>query len=221
MRSIIIYYICTNDYAVMTDHISGASTTVHVENLIKTIVRAFYPDECVCIIDVLLRDKYLRDDDMGPRLSLPVKQLRRTMEYLHQEMLVKYELVDDLAAGGSQQTKFWYVDYNHCVNVIRWRVFKLKKEMEKVELLARSSSMYVCPNYSKKICNGTYSELEAQQILDYDTGLFLCQECVKQFSNHPEVSFITFIIFLWLGSFPNFEMIYCYSHLQSLPILWM
>ena len=165
---------------------SSVSSTIHVDNLIKTIVRAFYTDDCVCIIDVLLRDKYLRDDDMGPRLSLPVKQLRRTMEYLHREMLVRYELVDDLAAGGSQQTKFWYVDYNHCVNVIRWRVFKLKQQIAKTEVSARSSSSYVCPNYRKKVCNGTYSELEAQQVLDYETGLFLCQECVKQFANHPE-----------------------------------
>mmetsp|Transcript_6679 Transcript_6679/g.9889 ORF Transcript_6679/g.9889 Transcript_6679/m.9889 type:complete len:453 (-) Transcript_6679:249-1607(-) len=166
--------------------ISNLNITVHVESLIKTIVRAFYPDECVCVIDVLLRDKFLRDDDMGPRLSIPVKQLRRTMEYLHREMLVKYELVDDLADGGAQQTKFWYVDYNHCVNVIRWRVFKLKQQSEKAELLARSSSMYVCPNYTKNVCNGTYSELEAQQVLDFDTGMFLCQECAKAFANHPD-----------------------------------
>jgi hypothetical protein len=42
---------------------------------------------------------------MNPRLSLPAKQLRRTLQLLQKEHLVKYELVDDLSSGGSQQTK--------------------------------------------------------------------------------------------------------------------
>lgn len=79
--------------------------TIHAESLLSTIARAFYPDECVMLIDVLLRDKYLRDDDMAPRLSLPAKQLRRTLQFLEEEMLVKHELVDDLVMGGSQNTK--------------------------------------------------------------------------------------------------------------------
>ena len=79
--------------------------TIHAEALISTVARAFYSDDCVMLIDVLLRDKYLRDDDMAPRLSLPAKQLRRTLQFLEEEMLVKHELVDDLAMGGSQNTK--------------------------------------------------------------------------------------------------------------------
>jgi hypothetical protein len=79
--------------------------TIHAESLISTTARAFYSDDCVMLIDVLLRDKYLRDDDMAPRLNLPAKQLRRTLQFLEEEMLVKHELVDDLVMGGSQNTK--------------------------------------------------------------------------------------------------------------------
>ena len=80
------------------------------EALISTIARAFYDDDVVCLIDVLIREKYLRDDDMAPRLNLPAKQLRRTLQFLEEEQLVKHELVDDLAMGGSQNTKFWYIE---------------------------------------------------------------------------------------------------------------
>ena len=80
------------------------------EALISTIARAFYDDDVVCIVDVILRDKYSRDDDMGPRLTLPAKQLRRTLQFLEEQQLVKHELVDDLAQGGSQNTKFWYIE---------------------------------------------------------------------------------------------------------------
>ncbi|KAL3783911.1 hypothetical protein HJC23_007649 [Cyclotella cryptica] len=180
--------------------------TIHAESLLSTIARAFYPDECVMLIDVLLRDKYLRDDDMAPRLSLPAKQLRRTLQFLEEEMLVKHELVDDLVMGGSQNTKvgfssshhvtchkffvgldtqFWYIDYNHAVHVIRLRIHLLQQTLQQAELRARSSSLYLCPGYSNRTCNGKYTENEAQQILDPETGLFLCRECVRAYVNHP------------------------------------
>jgi transcription initiation factor IIE alpha subunit len=57
---------------------------------------------------------------------------------------VKEELVDDLAQGGSQQTKFWYIDYNHAVHTIRLRLHLLRKELEQAEMQARTSSYYLC-----------------------------------------------------------------------------
>lgn len=123
---------------------------------------------------------------MGPRLSLPAKQLRRTLQLLQEEHLVKYELVDDLSSGGSQQTKFWYVDYNHAMNVIRLRIFLLRKKLEEAELRARSQSFYFCPGYKRGLCSGRYTETEAQQMVDYTTGLFLCHECFKRHENNPD-----------------------------------
>lgn len=162
------------------------SETVYAEALIAAVARAFYEDDHVVLIDVLIRDKFLRDDDMGPRLSLPAKKLRRDLQFLQEEQLVKYELVDDLSQGGSQTTKFWYIDYNHAVNVIRLRVFLLRRKLEQAELRARSSSVYLCPGYNTKRCNGRYTETEAQQIVDTETGLFLCQECYNANESNPD-----------------------------------
>jgi transcription initiation factor TFIIE subunit alpha len=165
---------------------SDQDATVDAEALIMTIARAMYEDTAVALIDVLIRDKFLRDDqDMGTRLSLPPKQIRKTLQFLQEEHLVKSELVDDLAEGGSQATKFWYIDYNHAVNVIRLRVFLLRKKLEDEELRARSSSMYHCPGYKTKVCNGRYTEIEAQQVVDPNTGLFLCQECYTAHMKNP------------------------------------
>jgi transcription initiation factor TFIIE subunit alpha len=92
---------------------SENDATVYAEALIMTVARAFYEDSAIFVIDVLIRDKFLRDDqDMGTRLSLPPKQLRKTLQFLQEEHLVKTEQVDDLAEGGSQATKFWFIDYN-------------------------------------------------------------------------------------------------------------
>jgi transcription initiation factor IIE alpha subunit len=159
--------------------------TVYAEALISTVARAFYDDEAVCLIDVLIRDKFLRDDDMSPRLQLPARKLRATLQFLQEEHLVKFETVDDLTQGGSQATKFWYIDYNHAVHAIRLRLHLLRKQLEQAEMRARSSSFYLCPGYKDKRCNGRYTEEEAQQIVDTNSGLFLCQECFLKHEADP------------------------------------
>ena len=159
--------------------------TVYAEALIATVARAFYDDDVVCLIDVLIRDKFLRDDDMAPRLSLPARRLRSTLQFLQEEHLVGLETVDDLAQGGSQATKFYYLDYNRAVHSIRLRLHLLRKRLEKAELRARSSSFYLCPGYELKRCNGRYTEEDAQHVLDQTTGLFLCQECSRLYENDP------------------------------------
>lgn len=159
--------------------------TVFAESLIATVARAFYDDEAICLIDVLIRDKFLRDDDMAPRLNMPAKKLRATLQFLQDEHLVKSESVDDLSQGGSQSTKFWYVDYNHAVHTIRLRLHLLRKELEAAESQSRSSSFYLCPGYDQRLCNGRYTEEEAQQMVDMKTGVFLCQECVLNYQNDP------------------------------------
>eukprot|EP00934_Nitzschia_sp_Nitz4_P002269 Nitzschia sp. Nitz4//scaffold17_size182527//10785//12215//NITZ4_001827-RA/size182527-processed-gene-0.38-mRNA-1//-1//CDS//3329539259//2269//frame0 len=159
--------------------------TVFAERLIMTVARAFYDDDAVCLIDVLIRDKFLRDDDMAPRLSLPARKLRATLHFLQSEHLVRFEEVDDLTQGGSQATKFWYIDYNHAVHTIRLRLHLLRKQLEQAEMRARSSSFYLCPGYKPRRCNGRYTEEEAQQIVNPETGLFLCQECFMKYEADP------------------------------------
>ena len=75
--------------------------------------------------------------------------------------------------------------YNHAVHVIRLRIHLLQQKLQQSELRARSSSLYICPGYRNRTCNGKYSEQEAQQIVDPETGLFLCRECLRAYTNHP------------------------------------
>ncbi len=65
--------------------------TKYAEQLIRAVARAFFTDEYVLVIDVLIRDRFLRDDDMGPRLKLGTKGLKKVLERLEKEMLVKKE----------------------------------------------------------------------------------------------------------------------------------
>ena len=90
--------------------------------LIATVARAFYDDDAVILIDVLIRDKFLRDDDMAPRLQLPAKKLRETLRFLQDEHLVKEELVDDLARAALAEKKPINRQHEKCVFEIYFHV---------------------------------------------------------------------------------------------------
>jgi len=159
--------------------------TVYAEDLIRTTARAFYDDSAICLIDILLQDRFLRDDDMSKRLNLSAKQLRKTLTFLKREHLVQNEAVDDLDEGGSQSTVFWYIDYNMAVHAIRLRMKLMQLKLKEAEDRARSCSMYVCPGYEKGLCGGRYTETEALRVTDMESGLFLCRECARVHANNP------------------------------------
>jgi hypothetical protein len=69
---------------------------------------------------------------------------------------------------------------------IRLRLFLLRSKLEKAEMDARSSSFYLCPGYKEKRCNGRYTENEAQQVVDKQSGLFLCRECTSAYENSSQ-----------------------------------
>jgi len=62
-----------------------------VERLISTVARAFYTDNVVVVLDALIREKFIRDEELGPRLKLSGKDVRNVMNLLEKEYLVKYE----------------------------------------------------------------------------------------------------------------------------------
>ena len=66
--------------------------------LARTVARAFYPDECVVVLDRLVAlyeargaDPYLADPTMASELGLAQRQMRKIMNYLREEGLVKSE----------------------------------------------------------------------------------------------------------------------------------
>jgi len=62
-----------------------------IERLIAAIGRAFYTDDVVIVLDALVREKLLRDEEIGPRLKLSGKDVRKILYHLESELIVKSE----------------------------------------------------------------------------------------------------------------------------------
>jgi hypothetical protein len=57
------------------------------------VLGAFYPDNYVVLFDALVREKYIRNEELGPRLKLPNEEVRkmvvqvRVIRNIHQSHL--------------------------------------------------------------------------------------------------------------------------------------
>jgi transcription initiation factor IIE alpha subunit len=75
----------------LQDQQSTAKGNSLVEKLVRTIARAFYTDSYVIVLEILIREKYLREEEFAPRLKLPEKDVNKVVRQLESEMLIRYE----------------------------------------------------------------------------------------------------------------------------------
>jgi transcription initiation factor IIE alpha subunit len=146
-----------------------------IERLIATVTRAFYCDTTVMIMDALVREKFIREEEMGPRLKIPAKDARKIMAQMENEQLVSWE---DLTMEDRRTSRCWYIDYNRFMHIVLYRVHLMKKELEDTEKLQNNRLFYHCT-----FCGEKYSELQVQQLVSKDMK-FVCSHCAPNEFRH-------------------------------------
>ena len=147
---------------------SSAKSNSAVEKLIRTVARAFYTDSYVIVLEILIREKYLRDEEFAPRLKLPEKDINKIVRQLESEMLIRYE---DMVMDDGRTAKCYYIDYQIFVNVVRYRIDLMDKTIRSLESTEFNEVFFQCPT-----CANRYSSLEAQKLLSADFK-FICSSC--------------------------------------------
>ncbi|CAM9186682.1 unnamed protein product [Choristocarpus tenellus] len=148
------------------------------ERLVSTIVRAFYADTAVLVIDTLIREKYIKDKDeeLGTRLNLLPKQVRSALAELQEEGLVgQEEMTDEIYFGRSSQ--YWYIDYRHAVDVIRLRVYEMQLILREKQQAKMARQTYVCPR-----CDAKFGVMEIQTLMN-GAKSFCCSHCCENDSH--------------------------------------
>jgi transcription initiation factor IIE alpha subunit len=165
------------------------SSNFLAEKFVQTIARAFYTDTIVVVLDTLIREKYIREQELGPRLRMSQKQARDAIAALvDSDMLVKFEEVplpevDANANPNSKQTvKFYYIDYQSFVNLIRYRIYVIMKSIQSQERSEVDDIYYECPT-----CLTKYSSLQAMKQRSADFK-FVCTNCCPDYDVSKTIS---------------------------------
>lgn len=128
------------------------SATALAEELISAVSRAFYDDTTVIILDALMHEKFIRDEELGPRLKLPNKEVKKVVTKLEIEQLVSYE---DLTMDDLRVSRCWYIDYRRFVHMAHYRLYLMQKEIQDRERLHADRQYFECPT-----CHDKQSDLE-------------------------------------------------------------
>eukprot|EP00639_Heterosigma_akashiwo_P017392 CAMPEP_0206394100 /NCGR_PEP_ID=MMETSP0294-20121207/21149_1 /ASSEMBLY_ACC=CAM_ASM_000327 /TAXON_ID=39354 /ORGANISM="Heterosigma akashiwo, Strain CCMP2393" /LENGTH=164 /DNA_ID=CAMNT_0053847897 /DNA_START=161 /DNA_END=652 /DNA_ORIENTATION=- len=134
-----------------------------LERLAGTVVRAFYDDELVMVMDMLIRHRQIRDADLGVVTGLAPKQVRKAVQRLQAEKLCDFEKASDDAQG--RASVYWFVNYRRLVLAVTWRCHRAQQALEARERKEQERQTYVC-----EACALQFTLLEVQRLATAAAG---------------------------------------------------
>ncbi|KAH9916967.1 TFIIE alpha subunit-domain-containing protein [Epithele typhae] len=142
--------------------------------LVQHVSRAFYEAKYTVIMDQLIRHPVLKDDDLAGRMGLQLKELNKIMATLETHNLVRIYRQNELKEGAQRSVgrQYFYIDYQSFCNVVKWRMAEMRRVIDKGLRNELDTKGYVCPQ-----CKKAYQALEADRLVNFETGLFHCDVC--------------------------------------------
>jgi transcription initiation factor IIE alpha subunit len=139
------------------------------EKLITLIARAFYNDNVVVLLDALLFEKYIIEEELGPRLQISNKEVLKIKNQLEKEGLIRFENV--FIDESKTAWKCYYIDYQACISIIRFRIYLMEQYLISEENTGLNEVYYECPT-----CQNKYDSLQVQRLITGDYK-FVCSNC--------------------------------------------
>lgn len=144
-----------------------------VRALLKFVVRGFYSQLHVLVIDAVLMHSVLAEDDLSHLLGIQRKELRSICSKLVDDRLLTVHVQKE---EGPQQRPisrtYYYIHFTEAIDAIKWKLHSVVSSV-KNELHADSNPQgYMCP-----VCKTKYSQLDAVSLLNYEKNQFLCSLC--------------------------------------------
>ncbi|KAF9010136.1 TFIIE alpha subunit-domain-containing protein [Cyathus striatus] len=142
--------------------------------LVQHVGRAFYESRYTIILDQLARHAVLKDDDLAGRMGLQPKELNKIIAKLSNDCLVKVYRQNELKEGAQRSVgkQYYYIDYEHFCNVVKWRIAKMRHIIDSSLRNELDNKGYICPQ-----CKQSYTPLDVDKLMDFSRGVLLCEIC--------------------------------------------
>lgn len=144
-----------------------------LKQLARLVVRGFYSIEDSLMVDMLVRNPCMKEDDICELLRFERKMLRARIASLRADKFIQVRLRMETGPDGkAQKVNYYFINYKTFVNVVKYKLDMMRKRMETEERDATSRASFRCPG-----CLKTFTDLEADQLFDMETGEFRCTYC--------------------------------------------
>ncbi|XP_023228953.1 general transcription factor IIE subunit 1-like [Centruroides sculpturatus] len=144
-----------------------------LKRLVRMVMRGFYNIEQVILMDMLIRNPCMKEDDLVDLLKFERKQLRAVIAQLKNDRFVKVRLRMETGPDGkTSRQNYYYINYKVFVNVVKYKLDHMRRKIETEERDSTSRASFKCTS-----CEKTFTDLEADQLIDFETGEFRCSYC--------------------------------------------
>ena len=116
------------------------------QTLVRSVLRAFYETKHILVIDALIVYSALRDDDLAYIMSMNTKDLHKLCGRLKEDRFLATHVRPEKKEGQMRPINrtYYYIDYRQTIDAIKWRVYKIDKDMQGVTVPANEKKEYFC-----------------------------------------------------------------------------
>lgn len=151
--------------------------------LVRLIMRGFYSIEHRLVIDMLVRRRETKEDDLVDCLKFEKKYLRSLVQQLKQDKFINVRLIMETGLDGkSTRHNYYSINYRMFVNVVKYKIDLMRRKLETEERDLTSRASFICQS-----CKKTFTDLEAGEIYDTSTCQFRCSFCGGIVDEDPSV----------------------------------
>lgn len=151
--------------------------------LIRLIMRGFYNIEQKLVIDMLVRRKETKEDDLVEVLKFERKHLRSLIQQMRQDKFINVRLIMETDEDGKSTRRNYYsINYRMFVNVVKYKIDHMRRKLETEERDLTSRASFICQS-----CSKTFTDLEIGQIYDPSRSQFRCSYCDGIVDEDPNV----------------------------------
>mmetsp|Transcript_3586 Transcript_3586/g.7416 ORF Transcript_3586/g.7416 Transcript_3586/m.7416 type:complete len:216 (+) Transcript_3586:2159-2806(+) len=156
-----------------------------VSSLIKTVIRTFYSDLHIQVIEVIIRVGYTSEYTISKELEIKIEKVKLVTNSLYNENFVKFE--DRIFKKQKERKKdfthkiykikFWFIDSNSFIWNLKERIRKFFLNQKHLNR-DRGVIIFKCP---RKICGKKFSAVEIAGIpFDHLNGILTCNNYLNQ-----------------------------------------
>lgn len=146
-------------------------------------MRCFYNIEQKLVIDMLVRRKETKEDDLVDVLKFERKHLRSLILQMRQDKFINVRLIMETDEDGKSTRRNYYsINYRMFVNVVKYKIDHMRRKLETEERDLTSRASFICQS-----CKKTFTDLEIGQIFDPMRNRFACSYCDGIVGEDPDV----------------------------------
>jgi transcription initiation factor IIE alpha subunit len=155
----------------------------NLKTLIRMIMKAFYGFELYLCMEMLMYHRCIKEEDLADLLRIDLKLVHQHLVNLKREKFINERSIMETVDGRQSKHSYFYVNYKMMVNVIKYKIDKIRIQIESEEKQCTSRANFKCTN-----CRKTYSDLDTKDIFLTMTCLYCNAEVEEDVSCLPNRS---------------------------------